>query len=103
APIKYVFTRSCHAENKFFSAEPHLYALRPHARFETSIGGLWCCGDWTRNGLNVQAMEGALVSGLQSAAGVIEAIRAGGGGMETIRGPRIEPDMLPNGAWDPGP
>jgi hypothetical protein len=100
-PLKFVFTRSCHAENKFFSAEPHLFELRPHARYETSVKGLWCCGDWTRNGLNVQAMEGALVSGLQSAAGVIEMMRAGG--LENIRGPRIEPDCLPNGGWDPGP
>ena len=100
APVKWVFTRSCHAENKFFSAEPKLYALRPHARYEVSPG-LWCCGDWTRNGPNLQAMEGAVVSGLQSAAGVVEAMRAGG--LADIRGPLIEPDSLPNGAWDPGP
>ncbi len=101
APIKWVFSRSCQAETRFFSAEPRLYALRPHARYELDVGGLWCCGDWTRNGVNVQAMEAAVVSGLQSAAGVVEAIRAGG--LADIKGPRIEPSSMPNGAWDPGP
>jgi hypothetical protein len=101
APIRFVFTVSRQAETRFFSAEPKLYALRPHARFETPLKGLWCAGDWTRSGLNVQAMEGALISGLQAATGVIEAMRAGG--LAGIRGPRLFADMVPNSAWDPGP
>lgn len=99
-PLKYVFSTSRQAETKFFSAEPNTNDLRFHSRFETPVAGLWCAGDWTRGGLNVQAMEGALLTGLHAAAGVIEAMRAGG--LATIRGPHIQPDMIPNGAWDPG-
>jgi hypothetical protein len=102
-PMKYVFSTSRQAETKFFSAEPNTNDLRFHSRFETSVAGLWCAGDWTRGGLNVQAMEGALLTGLHAAAGVIEAMRAGGPELATIRGPHLQPDMVPNGAWDPGP
>lgn len=99
--MRWVLTRSCHAENKFFSAEPGLYELRPHARYEVPVEGLWCCGDWTRNGVNLQAMEGAVVSGLQAAYGVIEALRAGG--LASIKPPWIDPNAMPEGAWDMGP
>ena len=102
---RYIFTRSCQAENKFFSAEPHLFSSRPHARFETPIEGLFCSGDWVRNGLNVQCMESAAISGLQSAYAVIEAMRAGGPngeGLEDLEPPFIDPSVLPAGAWDPG-
>ena len=101
--MKYVFSTSRHAENKFFSAEPDTSELRFRARFGRSVAGLWCAGDWTRGGVNVQAMEGALLTGLHAAAGVIEAMRAGGPELATIRGPHLQPDMVPNGAWDPGP
>lgn len=100
APIKFIFSTSRQAETKFFSAEPHTHELRPHARFETPVQGLWCAGDWTRGGLNVQAMEGALLSGLHAAAGVLESMKDHG---LDVRGPHIIPDMVPNGAWDPGP
>ncbi len=97
----YVLTRNCRAEEKFFSAEPGIFHLRPHSRFETPVGGLWAAGDWTRNGCNGQSMEAALVSGLQAAYGVIESIRAGG--LSRIRPPEIDRDIMPPGAWDPGP
>jgi hypothetical protein len=98
--VRYVLTRNCHAENRFFSAEPGLFSMRPHARFATPVPGLWAAGDWTRNGLNLQCMEAAVISGLQSAYGVIEQIRAGG--LAHIRPPAIDPDILPDGAWDVG-
>jgi hypothetical protein len=64
------------------------------------VPGLWAAGDWTRNGLNLQCMEAAVVSGLQAACGVIERMRAGG--LTRIRPPAIDPDILPPGAWDAG-
>ncbi len=98
--FRYVLTRNCRAEEKFFSAEPGIFGLRPHSRFETPVAGLWVTGDWTRNGCNGQSMEAALVSGLQAAYGVIEAMRAGG--LPRIRPPEIDRDIMPPGAWDPG-
>lgn len=98
--MRFTLVRNCHAENRFFSAEPGLYSLRPHARFETSVRRLWAAGDWTRNGLNVQAMEPAVISGLQAAAGVLERMRAGG--LDGLRPPLITPAVLPDDAWDVG-
>lgn len=102
APIDfcYVLQRNCHAENKFFSAEPGTFAHRPHARFETPVQGLWVAGDWTRNGCNGQSMESALVSGLQAAYGVIESLR--GEGHHDLRVPSIVSSIMPPGAWDVG-
>lgn len=97
---RWVLVRNCHAENRFFSAEPGLYRRRPHARWETPIRGLWVAGDWTRNGLNLQAMEAAVISGLQAACGVLEAMR--GGGLAGLALPTVDPDILPPGAWDVG-
>lgn len=97
---RFVVYRACHAENRFFSAELGLFPIRPHARFQTPVAGLWVSGDWTRNGLNLQAMESATIAGLQSALGVLEAMR--GCGLEGVRMPRIDPDILPEGVWDAG-
>jgi hypothetical protein len=99
--VRWVFVRNAQATLRFFSAEPELFATRPHARFENdAVGGLFLAGDWTRNGLNLQAMEAATISGLQSAYGVIEAMR--GGGLGGLVPPRIDPDIVPEGAWDVG-
>lgn len=99
--VRWILTRNAHAENRFFSAEPGLFRRRPHARFETPIPGLWVAGDWTRNGLNVQAMEPAIISGLQAAAGMLEMMRAAGLPIRVL--PHIDPSVLPEGAWDGGP
>ncbi len=99
--MRYVFLRNAQAPVRFFSAEPELFGLRPHARFENdAVRGLHLSGDWTRNGLNLQAMEAATIAGLQSAYGVLEAMR--GGGLEGLKPPRIDPDIVPEGAWDVG-
>ncbi len=98
--LRWVLTRNAQAENRFFSAEPGLYSMRPHARFQTPIPGLWAAGDWTRNGLNLQAMEAAVISGLQSAYGIIEQMR--GGGLVGLTPPFIDPDIMPRDAWDVG-
>ncbi len=100
AEVRWVLLRACQAENRFFSAEPALFPLRPHARFQTAIAGLWAAGDWTRNGLNLQAMEAATISGLQAACGVLEHARAGG--LAGARLPKIDPETLPEGSWDSG-
>jgi hypothetical protein len=100
AETRFVVYRACHAENRFFSAELGLFPTRPHARFRTAIPGLWVAGDWTRNGLNLQAMESATISGLQAALGVIEAMR--GAGLNGAKVPQIDPDVLPEGVWDAG-
>ncbi len=97
---RWVLLRACQAENRFFSAELGLFARRPYARFPTPIGGLWVAGDWTRNGLNLQAMEAATISGLQAASGVLEHVVAGG--VEGVTFPEIDPSILPDGAWDSG-
>ena len=99
--VRWVLARNGHAENRFFSAEPGLFHRRPHARFETAVPGLWVAGDWTRNGLNVQAMEPAIISGLQAAAGLLERMRAAGLPIRAL--PQIDPSVLPEGAWDGGP
>jgi hypothetical protein len=99
--VRWVLSRNGHAENRFFSAEPGIFHRRPHARFETEIPGLWVAGDWTRNGLDVQAMEPAIISGLQAAAGLLERMRAAGLPLRAL--PRIDPSVLPEGAWDAGP
>ena len=44
-------------------------------------------------------MEAAVISGLQAACGVIEQMRAGG---LALRPPRIDPDIMPESAWDVG-
>jgi hypothetical protein len=98
--MRYVLTRNAQAAVRFFSAEPGLFERRPHARFEQGVHGLFVAGDWTRNGLNLQAMEAATISGLQSAYGVLELVRAGGA--DGIVPPRIDPDIVPDGAWDVG-
>ncbi|NUO53070.1 MAG: NAD(P)-binding protein [Polyangiaceae bacterium] len=99
--MRYAFVRNAQAAVRFFSAEPELFGSRPHARFETAeVGGLYLSGDWTRNGLNLQAMEAATIAGLQSAYGVLEAMR--GGGLEGLVPPKIDPDIVPVGAWDVG-
>jgi len=99
--MRWVFTRNATAPLRFFSAEPELFRDRPHARFaHADVGGLYLAGDWTRNGLNLQAMEAATISGLQSAYGAIEAMR--GGGLEGLVPPKIDPDIVPEGAWDVG-
>ncbi len=98
---RWVLVRNGHAENRFFSAEPGLFHRRPHARFETAVPGLWVAGDWTRNGLNVQAMEPAIISGLHAAAGLLERMRAAGLPIRVL--PTIDPSVLPEGAWDGGP
>jgi hypothetical protein len=99
--VRWVLHRNGHAENRFFSAEPGLFHRRPHARFETVVPGLWVAGDWTRNGLDVQAMEPAVISGLQAATGLLERMRAAGVAIRTL--PTIDPSVLPPGAWDSGP
>jgi hypothetical protein len=98
--VKFVLARNAHARVRFFSAEPGLFGVRPHARFEQGVPGLFLAGDWTRNGLNLQAMEAAVISGFQAAYGVIESMR--GGGLEGLVPPRIRPDIVPRGAWDTG-
>lgn len=98
--FRYTLARNAACETRFFSAEPGLYGARPHARYHAGIPGLWAAGDWTRNGLNLQAMEAAVISGLQAAYGVLEHMRAGG--LEGVRPPRIDPDVMPPGAWDVG-
>jgi hypothetical protein len=98
--IRWVIYRACHAENRFFSAETKLFPIRPHARFESGLRGLWLTGDWTRNGLNLQAMESATIAGLQSAMGVLEHMR--GAGLTGCKLPHIDPEILPEGAWDAG-
>lgn len=98
--VKWVLRRNAHAETRFFSAEPGVYRFRPHARFPTRVEGLWFAGDWTRNGLNVQAMEPAIISGLQAAAGVLETMRAQGLDLRVL--PTIDVSVLPDGAWDGG-
>jgi len=98
--VKFVLTRNAHARARFFSAEPGLFGVRPHARFEMDLPGLFAAGDWTRNGLNLQAMEAAVISGLQSASGVLEMMR--GGGLDGLVPPRIRPEIVPRGAWDTG-
>jgi len=98
--VKWILVRNAHAEQRFFSAEPSSFGLRPHARFPTSVEGLWFAGDWTRNGLNVQAMESAVISGLQAASGILETLRAAGLPIRTL--PRVDPSVLPPGAWDSG-
>ncbi len=100
SPVKFTLVRNCQAENRFFSAEPGLFGLRPHARFETALRGLFVAGDWTRNGLNLQSMEAAVVSGVQAAHAVIERMRAGG--LARLRPTYLSPDILPRGAWDTG-
>ena len=76
--VRFTLVRNCQAENRFFSAEPGLYELRPHARFESAFPSVFFAGDWTRNGLNLQSMEAAVVSGLQAAHAILERMRAGG-------------------------
>lgn len=98
--VRYTLVRNCQAETRFFSAEPGLYRFRPHARFETAYPGVFVAGDWTRNGLNLQSMEAAVISGLQAAHAVLERMRAGG--LSELRPPHIDPDILPDGAWDTG-
>jgi uncharacterized protein with NAD-binding domain and iron-sulfur cluster len=99
--MRYAFVRNAQAPVRFFSAEPELFGSRPHARFETAeVRGLYLSGDWTRNGLNLQAMEAATIAGLQSAYGVLEAMRAGG--LDGLTVPKIDPDIVPEGAWDVG-
>lgn len=99
--VRWALYRACQAENRFFSAEPGLFPVRPHARYETALSGLWVAGDWTRNGLNLQAMEAGAISGLQAACGVLERLRAGG--LAGLKLPHIDPTILPEGAWDAGP
>jgi hypothetical protein len=99
AEVRFALARNALCETRFFSAEPGLYALRPHARYHAGVPGLYAAGDWTRNGLNLQAMEAAVISGLQAACGVIEQMRAGG---LALRPPRIDPDIMPESAWDVG-
>lgn len=97
--VRYVLVRNGQAENRFFSAEPGLYGMRPHARFEVVARGLWTAGDATRNGLNLQAMEAAVISGLQSAAGVLEWMRSEG---LRVAPPKLDPSIMPIGSWDVG-
>jgi hypothetical protein len=98
--VCYTLVRNCQAENRFFSAEPGLFRLRPHARFESAFRGVFFAGDWTRNGLNLQSMEAAVISGLQAAHAILEQMRAGG--LEKLVPPRIDPSILPDAAWDTG-
>ena len=98
--VRWVLTRNAQAHVRFFSAEPGLFEMRPHARFSPGVPGLYVAGDWTRNGLNLQAMEAATISGLQAAYGVIEAMRAAG--LDGLEPPRIHPGIVPEGAWDVG-
>lgn len=98
--FRYVFVRNAQAAVRFYSAEPGLFELRPHARFEAGLRGLYLSGDWTRNGLNLQAMEAATIAGLQSAYGILEQMRAGG--LHGLSVPFIDPDIVPGEVWDVG-